>query len=145
MERIRFNESIAAPAEKVWQVLWGDTTYRQWTAAFAEGSAAETDWQKGSKVLFTDGKGNGMVAVILDKRDNEFMSFRHMGELKNGVEDTTSDAVQSWAGAMENYTLTDKDGKTELAVEMDVVPEFKEYFLKTWPQALERVKKLAEQ
>jgi uncharacterized protein YndB with AHSA1/START domain len=145
MEKLEFNVTIAAPAERVWRVLWDDTTYRQWTAAFAEGSRAETDWKKGSKVLFLDGNGSGMVSMIADKRDNEFMSFKHLGEVKKGVEDTTGGSVQSWAGAMENYHLSNKDGKTELAIEMDITPEFKDYFAKTWPQALARVKALAEQ
>jgi hypothetical protein len=45
---------------------------------------------------------------------------------------------------MENYTLTDENGKTRLAVDMDITDEYKDYFLKTWPVALEKVKELAE-
>ncbi len=53
MEKKQFKIKIAAPREKVWKILWGDNTYPAWTSAFAEGSRAETDWEEGSKVLFS--------------------------------------------------------------------------------------------
>jgi len=43
-----------------------------------------------------------------------------------------------------NYRLTGENGKTKLEVDMDSTDEFKDYFLKTWPAALEKVKELAE-
>jgi hypothetical protein len=116
----------------------------QWTSVFAEGSRAETDWKKGSKVLFHDGKGDGMVSTIIENIPNEFMSIKHLGEVKNGIEDTASEKVKQCAGAMENYTLTEVDGKTELNVDMDIAEEYKDYFLTTWPKALEKIKELAE-
>lgn len=146
MEKTTFKATINAPREKVWEVLWGNNSYPQWTAPFSEGSKVETNWEKGSKVLFLDSKSNsGMVARIADKVPNEFMSFQHLGEVYNGVEDLTSDKVKAWAGAYENYTLTNVNGKTELLVEMDMVDEFKDYFTKAWPLALDKVKELSEQ
>ncbi|MDR6568951.1 Uncharacterized conserved protein YndB, AHSA1/START domain [Chitinophaga ginsengisegetis] len=145
MEKTTFKTTINAPREKVWDVLWGETSYQQWTAPFAEGSQVDTNWEKGSKVIFHDGSNRGMVARIADKVPNEFMSFQHLGEIDNGVEDLTSDKVKAWAGAYENYTLTNVNGKTELLVEMDLADDFKDYFSKTWPVALDKVKELAEQ
>ena len=144
MERKSFSISVNASREKIWDVLWSDGSYRQWTSVFAEGSRAETDWKKGSKVLFHDGKGDGMVSTIIENIPNEFMSIKHLGEVKNGIEDTASEKVKQWAGAMENYTLTEVDGKTELNVDMDIAEEYKDYFLTTWPKALEKIKELAE-
>lgn len=88
-----------------------------------------------------------MVSEIAANRPCDFMSFRHLGEIKNGVEDISSEAVKQWSGAQENYTLEEKDGQTELKIAMDIsaVPaDFKEYFRKTWPIALRKVKDLAE-
>jgi hypothetical protein len=144
MERKEFKISINAPREKVWKVLWDESTYPKWTSVFSEGSRAETDWEKGSKVLFSDGKGSGMVSTIADKIPNEFMSFKHLGMMNNGVEDTQSDQVKAWAGSLENYTLRDRGTDTELKVEIDLSDEWKEYFEKTFPQALAKVKELAE-
>jgi uncharacterized protein YndB with AHSA1/START domain len=145
MEKINFSTNINAPREKVWDILWNDASYREWTSAFTEGSYAETDnWKEGSKVLFLSPGGNGMVSRVASNKPNEFMSFEHLGEVKNSVEDTESDRVKGWKGAKENYTLTEENGKTKLFVEMDSTDEFKDYFLKTWPLALQKLKELAE-
>jgi len=144
MEKINFKTVINAAPEKIWKVLWDDATYRKWTSAFSEGSYAETDWKEGSKVLFLDGQGQGMVSRIAENRPNEYMSIEHLGEVKNGVEDISSDRGKEWAGAHENYTLKKVKGKTELSVDMDITEEFKEMFSQMWPKALENVKKLSE-
>lgn len=144
MEKINFKTVINATPEKIWKVLWDDATYRKWTSAFSEGSYAETDWKEGSKVLFLDGQGQGMVSRIAENRPNEYMSIEHLGEVKNGVEDTSSDRVKEWAGAHENYTLKKVNGKTELSIDMDITEEFKEMFSQMWPKALDNVKKLSE-
>jgi|SRR5437762_3182081 len=144
MEKQYFKVSIDAPREKVWDILWGNTSYPAWTSTFAEGSRVETDWKKGSKALFLDGKNEGMVSTIAENKPNEFMSIKHLGIVKGGVEDLDSEKTKEWAGALENYTLKTVNGKTELTVDMDMTNEFKDYFLKTWPKALEKVKELAE-
>lgn len=145
MEKINFSTIINASKERVWDALWEDSNYRYWTTAFCEGSYAQTDnWKVGTKVLFLAPGGSGMVSTVAANKPNEFMSFEHQGEVKDGVEDTTSDKVKAWAGAMENYTLTGADGKTTVMVELDITGEFKDYFVKTWPVALQRLKDLAE-
>jgi hypothetical protein len=144
MEKRTFETTINATPQKVWNIIWNDVTYRQWTSVFAEGSSAETDWKTGSKVLFLDGKGNGMISTIAENRAPEFMSIRHLGVLKNGVEDTESEEVKKWAGSMENYELSTLDGKTQLKVTMDIAEDYKDYFEKTWPLALEKLKDLSE-
>lgn len=145
MEKLNFSTSINARREKVWNVLWDDNSYREWTSAFTEGSYAETEnWKEGSKVLFLSPDGGGMVSTVASNKKNEFMSFKHLGVVKNGVEDTESESVKGWAGAMENYRLIDEGGKTKLVVDMDITDEFKDYFVKTLPVALEKVKGLSE-
>ena len=145
MEKQEFRITIDAPKEKVWQTLWDKSTYESWTSAFSEGSTVTTDnWKKGSKVVFGDSQGNGMVAQVDENIPNKFMSFRHLGEIKDGVEDTTSEKVLGWAGATENYTLKEANGKTEVLVEMDINEEFAEMFKDIWPKALNILKELAE-
>jgi hypothetical protein len=144
MERHHFKTTINAPREKVWQTLWSDETYRQWTSAFAKGSRVETDWKTGSKVLFLDGKNRGMVSMIAENTPNEVMSFRHLGILKNGVENLEEGRRKGWSGAIENYTLKAVNGKTELIIDQDVTEEDGEHFISMWPTALERLKALAE-
>lgn len=144
MKKQQFKIDINATRERVWDVLWNDDTYPKWTAPFAEGSHAETDWKKGSKVLFLDGKGNGMISCIEEKIPNEYMSIKHLGEVKDGVEDTESERVTNWAGAHENYTLKGSNGKTELVIDMDMTEEFADMLNNMWPKALAKVKDIAE-
>ncbi len=144
MEKQQFKIAINASRGKVWDTLWGKDTYPQWTAPFSPGSDVFTDWKKGSKVIFGDGSGNGMVSRIAETIPNEFMSFEHLGEVKDGVEDTESEKVKAWAGSHENYTLKTLDGTTEVTVDMDINEEFAEMFKDIWPKALAIVKELSE-
>lgn len=145
MQKINFSISINAPKEKIWKTLWDDTNYRNWTAAFSAGSYAVTDnWKEGGKVLFLSANGEGMVSMVAANKPNKYMSFKHLGEVKEGVEDTTSEKVKQWNGAMENYTLSEAGSETILQVDMDITEEYKDYFAKTWPLALDKIKSLAE-
>jgi len=139
MEKLEFSIDINAPKEKVWDVLWNDATYPQWTAVFSEGSRAESDWKEGSKVLFLDGKGDGMFSKIKTLEKNRSMIFEHLGEIYNGVE-----KPQDWGGATESYFLNETDGVTELEVELFGTEEHKDYFKDIFPKALDKVKELAE-
>ena len=146
MERLNFSVEINAPREKVWEVLWGDSSYRYWTGVFGEGSYAESDnWKEGTNVKFLAENGDGMLSLISVNRPNEHMSFKHLGMIKDGVEDTESEEVKKWSGAVESYTLQGNNGSTTLHIDMDMTPEHKEYFEKAWPKALDRVKELSEQ
>ena len=144
MEKLHFTQTINAPKEKVWSSLWDEESYRKWTSAFSPSSYAKSDWKEGSKILFLDGEGSGMVSRIEALRPNEFMSFKHLGEVKDGVEDTESDKVKAWAGAFENYTLKEVDGKTELSVDIDMNAEHMEIFNQMFPKALAQLKTIAE-
>jgi uncharacterized protein YndB with AHSA1/START domain len=144
LKRISFSTTIKANKEKVWAVLWNDETYKAWTSAFTEGSCAVSDWDEGSRILFVDGKGSGMYSIIAKKIPGEFMSFKHIGEVKDGIEQPLDEKSQNWSGSTEDYTLKETDGVTELTVELDIVESFMDYFTRTFPLALENVKKLAE-
>lgn len=145
MEKLQFTTTINAPREKVWQVLWDHDSYRKWTSVFSEGSQAITDWQEGSKVHFLDGKGSGMYSEVARRIDAEQMSFRHIGEVKDGVEQLLDERTRQWSGGLESYYLAEKNGATELRTELDMPEEFAGYFREAFPKALEQVKRLAEE
>ena len=126
-----------------------DKTYREWTAAFNPGSYYKGDWSKGSKILFLGpdpktGEEGGMVSRIAENKPYEFISIEHLGIVKNGVEDTTSEEARKWAPAFENYTFKEKGGATEVLVEMDIEDENKKMFEEMWPKALQKLKEIAE-
>ena len=144
MQRKKYSVNINAPKQKVWQILWSDDSYGKWTSVFCEGSYAVTDWKEGSRVHFLSPGGNGMYSTIAGKEDNRFMSFRHDGEMKDGVELPLDDKSREWAGATENYTLSEDNGTTELVVDMDFVETHETYFDEHFPKGLQLVKELAE-
>lgn len=149
MQKIHFSILISAPREKVWDTMLSEVTYPQWTTAFNPGSYFKGSWEEGSKILFLgpnpDGTGEGgMVSRIKENRPHEFISIEHLGMVNNGVEDTTSEQAMKWAPAFENYTFAEKDGGTEVLVDMDIVDEYKTMFDEMWPNALRLLKELAE-
>ncbi len=151
MQYLHFSTTINAPKEKVWDTMLEDATYREWTEPFHAGSYYEGDWSVGSKMLFLgpndDGTTGGMVSRIVENRLYDFISIEHLGEVMNGVEDTTSERVKAWAGAHENYTFTENEGKTEVRVDLDFAdgnPEMMAMFEAMWPKALAKLKEIAE-
>lgn len=129
--------------------MLSDATYRQWTAAFNPGSYFKGSWDEGSKIIFLgpnpDGTGEGgMISRIAENRLHEFISIEHLGMIKDGVEDTTSDMVKQWTPAFENYTLQESAGATELLIDIDVPDDYKIMFEDMWPRALQLLKELAE-
>lgn len=150
MQKIHFSIHIKAEKEKVWNIMLEDATYREWTAAFHTGSYYKGDWSEGSKMLFlgpdeTGKKDGGMVSRIKENRKYEFISIEHVGLVMDGVEDTTSEEARKWSPAFENYTFTEKDGGTEVSIDMEVLnDEYKDMFESMWPKALQALKDLAE-
>jgi len=61
-----------------------------------------------------------MVSVIAENIPNEFISIKHLGTFKNGIEDFDSEETRKWAGGLENHTLRNYSGKTELTIDIDV-------------------------
>lgn len=149
MQKIHTSTVINAPREKVWHAMLDEEPYREWTSAFNEGSRYEGSWDEGSKILFLGpnpetGEEGGMVSRIAVNRPYEYISIEHLGIVSNGVEDTTSEEAKKWAPAFENYTFNEKDGGTELLIEMDVADEEAETLKRMWTAALVRLKEIAE-
>lgn len=149
MQKIHFSIYIKAPREKVWSVMLSEDTYPQWTAAFNPGSYFKGSWEEGSKILFLgpnpDGTGEGgMIGRIAKNNLYEFISIEYLGMVSDGVEDTTSEDAKKWASLYENYTFTDKDGGTEVSIDMTILDEYKAMFEEMWPKGLEFLKNLAE-
>lgn len=145
MKTLRFDTPIHASREKVWHTMLDQETYRIWTAEFTAGSYYEGSWEEGARIRFLSPDGGGMTAVIAENRPFEHISIRHLGEVRDGVDDTESDAVKSWAGeAFERYTLREENGITHLEVTCDVTPEYEGMMNDMWPRALQRLKTLVE-
>ena len=144
MKRLSFSIEIDAPPQTVWDNVRDPERYKAWTAPFGEGSYFEGSWDKGEQIRFLSPAGGGMVAVIAESRAPEFVSIKHIGMLKDGAVDTTSDEVRAWAPAYENYTLIPTANGTRMLVEMDTQPAWEDFMNEKWPQALAVLKSLSE-
>lgn len=149
MQKLYSSIFIDAPVEKVWNTMLDIETYREWTKIFNPSSSYEGSWEEGAEIRFvgTDSEGGalgGMYARIKENRPLEFISIEHLGMIEDGVVDTTSEKVKKWAPAYENYTFTQKNGGTEVSIDMDVEDEYETMFRDMWPKALQTLKELCE-
>ena len=147
-ETIHFDISINSKIEKVYKTMIDKKHFSEWTAPFNPHSYFDGSWEKGSKILFlgADKEGNlgGMVSRIKENIPNKYISIEHLGIVQNDQEITSGPDVDDWAGALENYTFTEENGKTIVMVDMDANEEFKSYFFETWPKALNKLKTICE-
>ncbi len=146
MHTINHSIGIAAPRERVAQVMLALPTYEQWTKVFDPTSSYEGDWSEGSVMKFvsTDPATKqiqGMVARVREHRPAEHVSIEHYAMIVGGVELPHEGS----ATGFENYTFADTPEGTLLTVEMTNVPdEYVEMFNDQWPRALQRLKTLVE-
>jgi len=145
MKTLHYATVIDAPRKHVWDVMLGPETFKTWTAPFAEGSYFEGSWDKGQTIRFLIPDGSGMTSMIARNRPYEFLSIKHLGIVKDGIDDTESEAARSWAPAYENYTFADAGTGTELKIDVDAAPDFEAFMEDAWPKALEKLKALCEE
>lgn len=148
MKKLSYKIEIKAPKNKVYETMIGKDTYREWTSEFNPTSEFEGSWNKGDKIRFIgiskEGKKEGMVAKIEENIPNEFISIHHYGILDDEREITDGQMVESWAPAYENYAFSQENEITNVVVDVDVNEEHIEYFDKTWPKALIKLKEISE-
>jgi uncharacterized protein YndB with AHSA1/START domain len=142
MKKIHYQTEINCPKEQVFFIMLDKEHYREWTAEFNPTSHYEGDWEEGNNILFLGetevGEKAGMYSLIEKLVPNEFISIKHLGMLEKGKETSFDDEIY------ENYYLEDKNGSTLLKVEMDTEDDWIEYFGKTWPKALQKLKEVCE-
>lgn len=139
---LAYQIEIRAPRAKVWQMMLGDAGYREWTAAFFEGSYFQGRWETGADMLFLGPSGEGMRAVIEQASEPDFVSIRHLGEWRNGAPVENPD----WKDATESYRLSETQaGTTRVDVALTEIPEsYHEMMNKTWATALAKLKAICE-
>jgi len=145
VKTLHFSIDIQAPVQTVWQRMFSDIGYRNWTSAFCDGSYFKGSWQQGETIRFLSPSGDGMVSHIAEHKPLQFMSIKHLGFIVDGKDDFTSDKVLSWAPAFENYRFSETADGTRLEVEQEIAPEYEQYMQDSWPKALQKLKALCEQ
>jgi len=146
--KVDFSTEINAPAELVFNTLTSMEGYSAWTSVFNPTSRYEGSWEKGARIKFLgeDEKGNtdGMNSEIRELIPACFISILHRGMINSGQKTEGSTETNEWSGAVEEYFLQEKDGKTRFSVSHDTTKEFISYFEETWPKALQKLRELCE-
>jgi len=143
-QTIKASVDIHAPKEKVWQVLLDHKYIQVWYTAFGEGITADTDWRLGSKAVFTDNKGSGMIGKIVKHIPNEMIDIEYEGIMVNGKEDYHSNAANDMKGTHETYRLSTTDDATNLSIECVMDDAYYEMMSSAWEKAVQKIKQLSE-
>ena len=144
MKTIKKSIEINTPAGQVWDVLFQEKYSKIWYNEFSPGTYAETDWKLGSKVIFKNENGDGMVGKIVANTPNEILSIEFDGMVNKNIEDYESDDAKTTKGTHETYKLSTKGDTTLLNIEADMVEEYFDSMSTMWDNALQKIKELAE-
>jgi len=141
MNRLKFTINIPASKTKIWEVLWNEDAYRDWSSVFAEGSHAVTNnWEEGSIVFFLGADKSGIYSKIETHIPNETITFRHIGNVLNAKKQPLNDNSKTWSGASETYSITEGENFNTLCIDIDIMDEHLEFMESILPKALERIK-----
>lgn len=141
IHRLQFSINIKANKEKIWEALWNDKHYRDWSGVFGEGSHYVIDnWKEGNKIMFLASDQSGIYSLIERYVPNKTVKFKHIGNVVNGKEQLIDDEAKKWSGATETYSLQEGSEFFKLLVEIDVLDEHVEFMSTKLPIALEKIK-----
>lgn len=145
MEKLEFKTDIAADRQKVWNTMMGPETYKDWTDVAWPGSVYEGKWEQGENLKFASPGQGGTMATVVEHRPYDYTLARHVAVLNpDGTEDRDSEMAKGWIGATEAYSFAEKDGGTELTVEINTPPDWAGMFKESWPTALDKLKEICE-
>lgn len=141
INKLKFSIEISAKKEVIWEALWDDSSYRDWSSVFFEGSYAVTNnWKEGSNVHFLAPDQSGIYSLIERHIPNKTIRFKHIGNVVKGKEQPIDDETKKWSGATEVYSLTEAINGHTLTVNIDVLDEHLEFMTNIFPKALEKIK-----
>ncbi|MDR6967027.1 uncharacterized protein YndB with AHSA1/START domain [Flavobacterium arsenatis] len=144
ISKLEFTVEIKATPQKVWQELWDKESYKTWTNPFCEGSYYEGEIKQGNRVHFLTPSGEGMFSDIFYLKENEITVIKHLGVLKNFEEQPMDEETLQWSGCFEIYKLTEVEGKTHFKAEVDSLEKYVGHMNKTFPLALQELKRISE-
>lgn len=141
-----FTIFIKAPVKTVYSAML--EKFNEWTAVFSPNSYYTGSWDKGAAIRFLTKDENGslvgMVSQIKEHLPEKLVSIEHIGVVDNGKELTEGPAAEVWKGALENYSFEKTEQGTLVTVTQDTTESYVDYFNKTYPEALAKLKEICE-
>ena len=138
-EIINKSVEINSPVQQVWNTLVDLSFTNQWAQAFGEGTQAETDWKKGSEIVWNDKEGNvGARGIIKVNRPPVDLIVQYYDDIQAKPGDDLGEYVESYHidGDERSATLTIAAGPLALKYIAQHEP--------LWNSALQKIKELAE-
>lgn len=146
IEKIKKSIIIDSNRQNVWKSLTEIKYYQDWTNVFPKNMYPKTDWKKGSKVIFGESTKSSMKGEISELQAFAKIVIKYKRTLEKGSEATSykTPKAEVSADCSEIYTLSEKNGKTTLTVDIDTTKENSFLISKAWDKALLRIKINAE-
>ena len=139
MKQLEFKTYIKATPQKIWEILWNQESYKEWSSVMNEDSRYEGNFKEGTYIDLYDANNNGMFNYVEKNIPNKEMTMQHKGWIYNGKRED-----QGWKDSRETYLLTEIENETELRIKVNSMHEFEDFFNSKYPKVLEKVKELAE-
>lgn len=144
MRQIVRSVILPVPAEQAWHLVLDHENYREWTAAFTQGSDYQGEFVQGGRIRFTAPGGDGIISMVHVYAPSRCIAFRHLGWLQNGIEDYDSPAMQSWKNAREEYLFTPVAGGTRFDLYCDTSEAEHDTMSNMWDKALATLADMAQ-
>lgn len=148
MNNIRHSVNISASKEKVWEVLWSDKTLRDWAGIIDPGTYMTGELTEGGEINFIGNSEGGVSYGVTNKVEklipNKYVLFARVADIVVDQNGQISNRESQWTGGTEAYEITELDDSVILTNTQNVPDELLEYFNSKIPEALERIKALAE-
>jgi uncharacterized protein YndB with AHSA1/START domain len=145
MKKLEFKTDINASAKKVWETMLNPGTFKEWISASYPGSFFKGQWKQGENIQFLSAENAGTLANLVEVRPYEYILAKHTAVINpDGTEDRNSEQAKGWIGTTEAYTFTERNGKTEVKVEVNTNPEWEKMFTEGWPKGLKKLKEITE-
>ncbi|RZJ70667.1 MAG: SRPBCC domain-containing protein [Flavobacterium sp.] len=146
MKNLTYNISIAATPKKVWDIMTGQETYKEWTNTAWPGSDFKGEWKQGENLHFSGPDGSGTLASVTTFDRYNKIVLTHIAMLQpGGIEDRASEWAKKWINSIESYSFTEDDRATKLTIDMKIYPDWEDMFNNDWPKALARLKQICEE
>lgn len=142
MNELEFTVEINASKQRVWDTLWQDETFQQWSGLIDPGTYMKGELQQGNEVEFISAEnGYGVTSLVAEVIPAEYLLLKHQADTQDSGE---QEREKEWTGGEESYRLKEVGDVTILTVTFGVPATQEEYFKENYPKALDCVKALAE-
>lgn len=135
MKNLQYKTQINATPEKLWKTLWDAESYQEWNS----GNTYNGNWSEGEEMKFLDQQNNGMYSVVEKNVKEKEMAMKHLGWIMNGEL-----SPQGWEDSRISYHLEPAENGTELAINVNALDEFVDFYNGHIPKIFEKIKAIAE-